>query len=89
MIGSFLSPFDRAAWMVGAPPPEKRIRSWQAELAIPIEPPRFYEDCAHLSACRDTFVTPRTKEPEAWRCPNGCPDHEALVPADRLVRDRP
>lgn len=65
-----------------------------APMAPPAPPPsgvrsRWREDCAHLAACRGAFVTPRTKEPEDWRCPADCPDYaQALVPATALVRGR-
>jgi hypothetical protein len=58
MIGSFSTTWDRIARMAGAPPPTKRIRSWQEEIALALsEQPTIRDDCAHMQACAGAVVS--------------------------------
>lgn len=85
MIGSFLSPFDRAAYMAGAPIRIRQVRLWSEEMATTLAA-QDPLDCAHMDRCRSAvvsasrlkvkqnsygpaLVSSRPGEAKNWRCP--------------------
>jgi hypothetical protein len=57
MIGSFLSPFERASAMLGDPILPKHMRRWEEEIALAMQEQNHVLPCRRMDECKGSVIS--------------------------------